>query len=530
MAVMILVWNFLIWFSFGSPVGEYQKLSPHLNTSSQHAYGSEVTRYFAYFLSHILWFVSAMLSGWLARTRIKRHNVVSIGLLVMWVGSMLTALYQAILDSPNPSPDSENPLMIFSRVFMYVGHAAVIVNLVQLGVEQMPEPSSLQISAYIGWIVFTMNLGYWLNEIASYSLFHCLSEPQKAAYFVVVKMLQVVAQTVIVCTCLVFKGSLVSTMLTPSILHSISDVLKYASKHKHPEQRSALTYWEDEIPSRINLGMSKYGGPFTTEQVEDVKSFFRILFICLVTFLSFLAFGFNHSYSFKYNSEVLVGNITGFIMPPESPSCSYSIRNSIFTSAFMWGLVIVLLYESLYPFIHRIWPTILKRLGFALFLIVLVRLMLLILGILSTTKEIPSGLWHHLYNVSAGIIFTTSFIALMEFICAQAPSAMKNFFISFIWCLYRLSDLSDNLLLLVWSKACVHPWCVITFESFFTSLSLVGFVLYCILASKYRKRERDDPTYKRTWVEDAFSKYIADRINMKNSLNSQEHFSTTLND
>ena len=48
-------------------------------------------------------------------------------------------------------------------------------------------------------------------------------------------------------------------------------VLKYARLHKYPERHSALTYWEQNIPSHIDLGMSKWGGPFIAEdQVEDV--------------------------------------------------------------------------------------------------------------------------------------------------------------------------------------------------------------------------------------------------------------------
>ncbi len=35
--------------------------------------------------------------------------------------------------------------------------------------------------------------------------------------------------------------------------------------------RSAFTYWEENIPSRLDLGKSRFGGPFTTEQVEDVR-------------------------------------------------------------------------------------------------------------------------------------------------------------------------------------------------------------------------------------------------------------------
>ena len=41
--------------------------------------------------------------------------------------------------------------------------------------------------------------------------------------------------------------------------------------------RSAFTYWEEDIPPHIDLGKSKYGGPFTTEEVEDTKAFLRII-------------------------------------------------------------------------------------------------------------------------------------------------------------------------------------------------------------------------------------------------------------
>ena len=54
-------------------------------------------------------------------------------------------------------------------------------------------------------------------------------------------------------------------------------VVRYAIKHKHPECRSTFTYCEDEPPSRMDFGKSKYGGPCTTEQVEDVKTFLRLI-------------------------------------------------------------------------------------------------------------------------------------------------------------------------------------------------------------------------------------------------------------
>ena len=61
-------------------------------------------------------------------------------------------------------------------------------------------------------------------------------------------------------------------------------MLNYARKNKYPRRRSALTYWEESAPSRLDLGKDKYGGPFTEEEVEDVKTFLRFLPLLVCTF------------------------------------------------------------------------------------------------------------------------------------------------------------------------------------------------------------------------------------------------------
>ena len=58
-------------------------------------------------------------------------------------------------------------------------------------------------------------------------------------------------------------------------------VLNFVRKHRYPLQRSAFTYCDDESPSRLDIAKERYGGPFTTEQVEDVKTFLRIVVILL---------------------------------------------------------------------------------------------------------------------------------------------------------------------------------------------------------------------------------------------------------
>ena len=69
-------------------------------------------------------------------------------------------------------------------------------------------------------------------------------------------------------------------------------VTAFAFRHKIPLNRSAFTYCEDEQPSRLDLGKEKYGGPFTTEEVENVKVFYgilKILFSCGFVFYIHLA-------------------------------------------------------------------------------------------------------------------------------------------------------------------------------------------------------------------------------------------------
>ena len=69
----------------------------------------------------------------------------------------------------------------------------------------------------------------------------------------------------------------------------IFGVLNYARKNKYPRLRSAFTYIDEEQPSRLDFGKHKFGGPFTEEEVEDVKTIFRILPLLVVAVCSWIS-------------------------------------------------------------------------------------------------------------------------------------------------------------------------------------------------------------------------------------------------
>ena len=83
-------------------------------------------------------------------------------------------------------------------------------------------------------------------------------------------------------------------------------ILLYAIKNKYPRQRNSLSYWDDKECSRLDLAKRIYGGPFTTEQVEDMKIFSR-MFRLLCVACAFLVI------------SMCLGRAT-FLMPYRFPS------------------------------------------------------------------------------------------------------------------------------------------------------------------------------------------------------------------
>ena len=167
-------------------------------------------------------------------------------------------------------------------------------NALQFGLDQLLEAPTQKLIAFIHWYYWTHNVVQlvamyiqicWktieasLNSLSSYEK-HFI---QNSLLFTFVAILGLAA-----------IGSLV--LLNKSKLHlyilraglnpfkNIYKVLKYSWNHKVPEHRSAFTYWEEDIPRRIDLGKNKYGGPFTNEEVEDTKTFLRILPLLLCLF------------------------------------------------------------------------------------------------------------------------------------------------------------------------------------------------------------------------------------------------------
>ena len=135
-------------------------------------------------------------------------------------------------------------------------------------------------------------------------------------------------------------------------------VLNFARKHSYALQRSAFTYCDDERPSRLDFAKERFGGPFTTEQVEDVKTFFRIVLVLLAIGPIFILD--------TSTSATLLFFMGVHLGPVGPPVCEWSwmivntgllryIVSTLFLPIYSWIIFIVL---------HKRVPKIFWRLGF----------------------------------------------------------------------------------------------------------------------------------------------------------------------
>ena len=211
------------------------------------------------------------LSGWLADTHFGNFKVFKAGSVLLFLGSVLMCVCVLLAANLNNQASFIASIVIgpISHLLSFCGGSACLVTVFQLGLDQMPDASSTTITNYISSYIMALSVGIWLCDSVFTIMGDCVENSVQSlgllpAFFMCIVLLSLF---------LFGEKWLIIEPNSPQSLKNIYRVLKFAAKHKAPLNRSALTYWEEDIPSRLDLGKSRYGGPFTTEQVEDVKTF-----------------------------------------------------------------------------------------------------------------------------------------------------------------------------------------------------------------------------------------------------------------
>ena len=438
--------------------------------------------------------------GRVADLRCNRYNFVKLSIILLFIFNLLMLLGIAtalILSEVNislvdPIPSYAWPIsaILFCLFILSLGMFNAVG--IQFGMDQMIEASSDQISAFTHWYYWSMNIGIGVQAlillcvlpILSQCVFHVKTifhkrewEAHAFLYSLSPMMLfQVVTVSAALYSLYKYKRHLTIEPAGNNPFTMVYKVLKYSWQHKCPERRSAFTYWEEDIPPRIDLGKSKYGGPFTTEEVEDVKTFLLLLLIMFSLFGFHLA---GNGYSliqhlhvnFKLCPSVIVHDVVSV-----SPNILQTV--TVLVS-------VPILHFAILPRFHRYIPNMLHRLGIGVVLVFFQELakVVIVLAFWEDYGTCPSLITNrhsiflfapigdcygsHMYFVvennctkealhdycghgdelflwslvpiaTHAIAYNLVFMTALEFISAQAPLKMKGVLVTF-W--YALSSL-----------------------------------------------------------------------------------------
>ena len=535
-AWLILLWNLIIVTSLST------FFDPSFYVYSIDSVSAfEAVRAQSFFVMPALYGISAFLllfyplAGCLADIRWGRYKTIVYGvhivlwsftLIVLFSGTMVVVMFTYGYTAVVKDVVLLSVPFIPGVIIIICGFVAFSANVIQFGTDQLHDASSDNYVLYIHWYVWTNYLGVSLIKI-------CISFSPAQDNL----LLLVVSLYGIVITAMLFLGVTLCIHKYKKNLWLLIDsgsrnpyklvykVIKFAAEHKNTIHRSAFTYCEDELPSRLDLGKEKYGGPYTTEQVEDVKAFLGILSILL-------------SLGPILMVDIAVsGILTKFADHIYDGSDSSHFKHLLIKNGGLTSLMIVILiplYLSLFrPFIHNYIPGMLKRIGLGMIFILLSALCTLSLDTYGHAKASSSVPCFATYtpianntsinafslDIGSDIIIIQSclntigylllYIAIYEFICAQSPHSMKGLLIGTFFAIKGVFQLFGIAVIYVpftqWEWQLKFPSCGFVYYLINVVIGIVGIVAYTCVARQYQYRQRDEPDNIYRYAEEYYA-------------------------
>ena len=244
-----------------------------------------------------LW-VLLPVAGWVGDYLLGRYRAIIVGFLLLTVAILCFGGAFVMLQF-DWTPIPAVIMLCVSLLMSTIGAGNLQINILPFIIDQMIGASADDISAAVQWYFWTISV-----RTLAYFLFLCLSINQQTRTEIFLALSFLSLSVVLITDCLFHKWLDVHFKRN-NPFKTIFKVLNYARKTKYPEHRSALTYFDEEEPSRLDYGKHKFGGPFTEEEVEDVKTVLRLMPVFMSSFGAIVAnnlIGFANHFQVHFNS------------------------------------------------------------------------------------------------------------------------------------------------------------------------------------------------------------------------------------
>ena len=228
-------------------------------------------------------------AGWLGDTWIGRYRVIISGsllsILALWIVLITFVMLQF-----NWTPIPALVVLCIAMPVSVIGTGSIVTTMPPFIIDQMIGASGDTISAAVQWTWWSYSVAHLAQELLL-CLPVVISTPQLTSIQAETMLVTIVfcLSLILVTDCL-YHHKLEVHFKPCSPLKTAFRVLNYTRKTKYPERRSALTYIDEEEPSRLDYGKHKFGGPFTEEEVEDVKTILRTVILSVVLLIGCLLF------------------------------------------------------------------------------------------------------------------------------------------------------------------------------------------------------------------------------------------------
>ena len=477
-AVLVLVWNYLMYSSYILGSRFAGGFATEVAPATWYKYGLVIIICFGH--------MSFPLFGLLADVWIGRYKAILIGIVLCFIAWIITGIVY-MLESYFKS---EVVLWIFNSfvgIIHFCGYSSFTANIIQYNIDQLVGASADELNSVIYWHILSEPLVLFL-----FYLLQCLFNSSN--YFI---MITFVASGVSVSLVLVshsfFKHKLENISLIKNPIKLIVRVLCYARKHKYPENRSALTYWEEEAPSRLDLGKDKYGGPFTEEEVEDVKTVFRMLPL----FIGFIAINLsNDNYWSAIDSFTL-------------PTC-LAVTDTSYNFCSVILMLVYLFFIRVY--FYKYIPSMLTRMSVGIFLAFIATLSKVIIFFIERAHPDINNFTKMLFVPQT--ILSFSYILLypvsLEFTVAQSPVHMRGVMVGLWYATsWGLGFLINTILKFPFD--CESQYICTSFYYYITKsvLVLIILIVFVILTKRYKYRVRENEVNIVQIVDDHYQRYMA---------------------
>ena len=533
---LILLWSFLSYFGYYFSVFSSIYLLTNILTLLQNTDLSN-----GVFVAPMFLFIP--LAGWIGDVKRGRYKTLKGSLLFLTIMSLipiavscvnLVLLKHPALFTHSGAKVVAIVLLFFLVVVSIIGFVSFAANVIPFAMDQLRDAPAQDSSVFISWYVWTLYLGLLTNQLIFLvisekdSMFKFPETSNIAITIFVAALSVIVLTTLVIFRCLLQKWErwFNTEPCKVNPYKMVYEVTKFAYQHKIPIHRSAFTYCEDELPSRLDLGKSKYGGPFSTEQVEDVKVFYGILKVQVsIGPVLYLA-----------NSGLIDDSTLSFQLHSFGAFNSTNFATlSLINTAILYALIVVaipsfLLLFKLPKFFSFSTFRSLTRLEMVSILILVIMLFKLGVNIafhmevgnnlscvFRLSEDDPPAVFSLLEivalllveDVLASCSLMLLNVSFFEFICAQSPYSMKGMLIGLGFAIQGVFNLLGPAL-----KIPFRDWkysffsCGFVYYSMNVVIGIFSFLLLTCVAKRYKYRERDEPSRERQFAEEYYSRNI----------------------